>query len=120
MRANVALTAWVPATAASDVVVYGTTNAPSDVTVRAIYVAAQPVTRGSFNFRTWSADVPLAVLTALARGGAARIPVVAYTSAGCQSLPLDGEPLVLFDGGVSPPPQDDASADRLPADGAPD
>lgn len=98
-NADVGLTAWAPLRAVGDVTVFGMTNAPPGVTVRAIYVAAQTVTLSAFNFRTWSVDVPAAALEALVRAGQARIPVIAYSSAGCQVLTTSAEPLVLFDGG---------------------
>jgi hypothetical protein len=99
-NADVGLTAWAPLTAVGDVTVFGMVDAPPGVTVRAIYVAAQTVTLSAFNFRTWSVDVPAAAVDALVRAGQARIPVIAYTSAGCQALTTSEEPLVLFDGGV--------------------
>jgi hypothetical protein len=112
--ADVGLDAWVAPVGSSGVTVYGTTNAPSDVTVRAIFVATQSVPLTAFNFRSWSVAVPLPELEFLALGGLARIPVTAFTSEGCQQLGGAVEPKVPIDGGSaeSDGPPSDSSAER--------
>jgi hypothetical protein len=66
--------------------VFGTTNTPQGVTVRAVVVAGVDVPLTTFNFRGWSVDLSADLVTSLARSGIATIPVVAYASDGCVSL----------------------------------
>ena len=75
---------------------YGTTNAPNDVTVRAIYIGSTKAKKDEFNYRAWTADVDMAQLKALAVDGVASVPVVAFTSAGCQSLAEDEMPRITL------------------------
>ncbi len=73
---------------------YGTTTAPESITVRAIYVGSSPVTRSEFNYRSWTVALDLDELKALAVDGVASVPVVAFTSEGCQALSEEERPHV--------------------------
>lgn len=120
-HANVGLTAWTTQTAASGVTVFGTTNAPDGVTVRAIYVGAQAVPLTAFNFRAWSVVLTASDLAALSRNGEASIPVIAFTSAGCQTLTGSAELVVRIDAGANTssdggPVRDAASTSDAAAD----
>ena len=126
--ADVGLSAWVSPATGSGVTVFGTTAAASDVTVRAVYVGTESVPLTTFNFRTWSVAVSTAELEALQHGGTARLPVVAFTSVGCQQLTGSLEPAVALDAGrPSDAARDtgtdgagvgDARADRAPGPAA--
>ena len=78
----------------SPVNIFGTTNAPDGVTIRAIYVGGTMVPRTEYNYRSWTVSLNLDLLKALAVDGEALIPVVAITSSGCQELTGEDRPLV--------------------------
>ncbi|WP_437300220.1 hypothetical protein [Sorangium sp. So ce426] len=63
----------------SDLLVRGTAEHSADLTIRNIMVAGVAATRDAFNFRSWTATVPLAVLRSLppGEGGLVSVPVVA-------------------------------------------
>lgn len=92
--------------------VFGTASTGPGVTVRAIFVAGVDVPLTNFNFRGWSVDLNADLVTSLAHGAIAQIPVVAYTSDGCATLPSPLVVRVAVDGGASPQAQD-AAADTL-------